>query len=127
MEFLEEVKSLGFNIDDAIERFMGNSALLEKMIKMLPSSVYPSRFGGNKEDDMEVLAYIESGNLKTAVEKAHTLKGMMGNLSLNRLYIPYTKLVDLLRAGDTQNSLALIKKIVPVQEEIISKIIELSK
>ncbi len=127
MNFLEEAKTLGFDIDSALDRFMGNSELLEKMIKMLPSSVYPSRFGGKTEDDMEVLSCIESGDIQTAIAKAHTLKSIMGNLSINKLYLPYTKILDLLRNGETQAALELTKKIIPIQEEVISKILELSK
>lgn len=127
MNFLEEVKTLGFDVENAMERFMGNSELLEKMIKMLPSSVYPSKFGGKQEDDMEVLSYIESGNIETAIAKAHSLKSIMGNLSINKLYLPYTKILDFLRSGEISMALELTKKIIPVQENVIFKIMELSK
>lgn len=127
MNFLEEVKTLGFDIENAMERFMGNRELLEKMIKMLPSSVYPSKFGGKQEDDMEVLSYIESGNIETAIAKAHSLKSIMGNLSINKLYLPYTKILDFLRSGEISMALELTKKIIPVQENVIFKIMELSK
>lgn len=127
MNFLEEVKTLGFDVENAMERFMGNSELLEKMIKMLPSSIYPSKFGGKQENDMEVLPYIESGNIETAIEKAHSLKSIMGNLSINKLYLPYSKILDFLRSGEISMALELTKKIIPVQENIIFKIMELSK
>lgn len=127
MNFLEEVKTLGFDVENAMERFMGNSELLEKMIKMLPSSIYPSKFGGKQENDMEVLSYIESGNIETAIEKAHSLKSIMGNLSINKLYLPYSKILDFLRSGEISMALELTKKIIPVQENIIFKIMELSK
>ena len=126
MAFTDEAKKLGVDVDNALQRFMGNADLLEKMIKKLPSSVYPSRFGGDKSEDLEVLSYMEKGDWETAVAKAHTLKGMMGNLSVTAFYQAYTKIVDLLRAGQNEEAMALTKKIQAPQEELLEKIQKLS-
>ena len=39
MSMLDELKALGVNIEDALQRFMNNSALYEKMLGKLVNNV----------------------------------------------------------------------------------------
>lgn len=41
---------------------------------------------------------VEAGDLKSAFEAAHGLKGVLGNLSLTQRYDPVAEITELLRA-----------------------------
>lgn len=124
MNYLEKAKMLGVDVDNALERFMGNEALLEKMLKKLPSAVYPSKFGGDKSQDLEVLSYIEAGDIQTAIAKAHTLKGTMGNLSVTKLYEAYTIIVNLLRENQIEKAREITKRIVEPQDKFLNALLQ---
>ncbi|MDE6133322.1 MAG: hypothetical protein K2G04_08110 [Oscillospiraceae bacterium] len=87
MSKIDELKALGVNIEEALDRFMGNGALYEKMLNKLTAAV----------NDVQVLPFFEAGDHKTALENAHALKGVTGNLSITPLYKGYTEIVDELR------------------------------
>lgn len=118
MLFLEQAAEKGINVDDALQRFMGNEALLEKMLKKLPETVYPSRYGGNGQD-LEVVAFLKSGDTTTALANAHTLKGIMGNLSITGLYQAYTDIVTALREGRPTDAEDILTAISDTQKDLL--------
>ena len=109
MDLLDELKALGSNVDEGLERFMGNAALYERMLKTLPGML-------RKTDVGEAFA---AGNMTEAMEKAHALKGVMGNLSITPLYEGYTKIVDYLRSGKEDLARSVFEGMVSVQEKVI--------
>ena len=60
----------GINVDDALERFMGNEMLLERFWK---------KFGTDKSF-ADLLDSVSRGDRETALRAAHTLKGVSGSL-----------------------------------------------
>lgn len=110
MGLLEELKALGANVDEGMERFMGNAALYERMLKKLPDMIGSTRIN---ED-------FGSENVGELIEKTHSIKGVTGNLSLTLLYEQYTKIVDLLRMGKTEEANSVYQKMLPAQEEILA-------
>ena len=109
MDYIDELKALGVNVDDALSRFMGNSALYVRMLGKLPKAV----------NDAPVMVCFEENRLDDAVANAHTLKGVMGNLSVTPLYEGYTKIVNYLRAGQPEPAKAELERILPIQKQII--------
>lgn len=109
MGLLEELRALGSDVDEGLDRFMGNTALYERMLRTLPNML-------KKTDVGEAF---RSGDLTDAAEKAHALKGVTGNLSITPLYTGYTKVVDLLRAGQGEQAKQVFEEIAPVQEKVI--------
>ncbi|MCM1166069.1 MAG: Hpt domain-containing protein [Lachnospiraceae bacterium] len=109
MGLIEDVKALGADVDDALARFMNNSALYEKMLKKLPKVI----------EDAPVMPYVRSGDLETAMSNAHTLKGVLGNLSLVKLYENYTETVNLLRGGDTAAAEKLLTETLELQKSFL--------
>lgn len=109
MNLLEELKELGVNVDEGINRLMGNASLYEKMlgtfVKMLETSVVDPDFDGENYDDV--------------IETTHAIKGASGNLSITPVYDAYTEIVDLLRSKKPEQAREVLKKILPVQEEIL--------
>ena len=110
MALLDDLKKLGSNVDEGLERFMGNAALYERMLHKLPDML----------EKTDVAGAFASGELKEAEERAHALKGATGNLSITPLYEGYTKVVDLLRAGQAEEAKAVYDGIVSVQEQVIA-------
>lgn len=109
MGLIEELKSLGVDTDDALVRFMDNSALYERMLKKLPKVI----------EDAPVMPYVESGDLDTALSNAHTLKGVVGNLSITPLYNNYTEMVSLFRDDKSDKAKALLADTLEIQRDII--------
>lgn len=117
MGMLDELKIWGVDIEDASSRCLNNVALLERMLKKLPSSV----------KSIEVLPLIEANDIAQAIVNAHTLKGVMGNLSVTSLYNLYTNIVNLLRENKIDEAIVLQKEAIVKQEDlfaIISKYID---
>lgn len=109
MSLLEELEGLGVNIEEALRRLNGNEALYQKLLgsftKTIESYYVPIDFNGNDYGEV--------------TEKAHAIKGTSGNLSITPVYEAYTRIVDLLRAGQPEEARAVLEKILPVQDEII--------
>jgi hypothetical protein len=110
MSLINSLKELGADTDDGLKRFMNNSSLYEKMLGKLPKHVR----------ELEVMPYFESHDYQKALENAHTLKGVMGNLSITPLYVAYTDIVALLRKDDPDSAKHILADVLPTQERIIS-------
>ncbi len=108
MSMVDELKELGANVDEAMQRFMNNAALYEKMLKKLP----------NMMKGKQVMEAIETGNIDDAIEIAHTLKGVLGNLSITPLYEAYTDIVALLRQNDMEKAKSILENSFPVEEKV---------
>lgn len=77
------------DISSAKERFMGNYSLFTRFLFDFPQrSLY---------SDLEQA--LASGNTAKSFEVAHTMKGIVGNLSLKRISIPLHSVVETLRGG----------------------------
>lgn len=109
MSLLDELKELGANIEEGLERLGGSSSLYERMLgkllKLLKTTAPDPDF--------------DCGNYEEIIEQAHAIKGATGNLSVTPLYEAYTEIVNLLRAGKPEEAKALLQKIQPVQKDII--------
>lgn len=110
MGMIEELKELGADTEDALKRFLNNEALYEKMLKKLPDSLNGKR----------VSEAIEAGNIDSAIEIAHTFKGVLGNLSITPLYEAYTKIVALLRQGSPEEAKIILEDNFPLEEQVIA-------
>ena len=84
---IDALKAFGANTDDALARCMGNEMFYFKLI-------------GKVLEDKNFDALFESISVKDfdkAFEAAHTLKGVLGNLSLTPIYDPVCEITELLR------------------------------
>lgn len=110
MDILEELKELGVDVDEGLDRFMKNEGLYKRMLAKVPSNI----------KKLEILPFIEAGDNQTALANAHTLKGITGNLSLTPLFKAYTDIVALFRADKPEEAKALLLEIIPVQDKIVA-------
>lgn len=109
MALMEELRTLGVNVEEALDRMMGNAALYEKMlgrfVDMMDNSLVTPDFDNN--DYQEI------------IEKTHAIKGATGNLSLTPLFEAYSEIVRLLRADDPEQAKKILTDILPVQQDIL--------
>lgn len=88
---------------------MGNASLYERMlgtfVKMMESTKVSPDF--------------DSTDYADVIEKTHSIKGTSGNLSITPIYEAYSEIVRLLRAEQPEAAREVLKKILPIQDEII--------
>lgn len=110
MELFDELKELGVDVDSGLKRINGNQALYSKLLGSFVKGMKSYR----------VEADFDASDVQEMIEKTHTIKGISGNMSITPVYEAYTKIVDLLRTGKPEEARAIIKDVLPVQEQIIS-------
>jgi len=110
MGMLEELEALGVNIKEGLSRLNGNRAFYERMLGKFTDNIRKYYV----DTDFDNSDYTE------ITEKAHTIKGIAGNLSITPVYEAYTEIVNELRAGRPEAAKERIEKVLPVQEEIIA-------
>lgn len=110
MNLFDELRTLGVDVDDGLKRLMGNEKLYRRLlgsfVKMIGTQAVDPDFDEND--------YAE------AIEKAHSIKGTAGNLSLTPIYESYSEILNLLRTGKPGEAKAVLAKVLPVQQEIIT-------
>ena len=107
---IDDLKRFGANTEEGLHRCMGNEAFYLRLVKMMP-----------KDQNFGILYdSIDKGDLDSAFEAAHALKGSLGNLSITSLYEPVQQVTELLRAR-TQMDYA------PIIADIKGKHAELEK
>lgn len=110
MSLLEELKGLGVDVNDGLERVMGDQDLYEMMLGMFIDSV---------RDNAISLEEFDGDSLDKLIERVHMLKGVTGNLAMTPLFLRYTEVLGQLRAGQVAEAKAGFARIVPVQQAIL--------
>ncbi len=109
MGLIEDVALLGADTNDGMTRCMGKPELYERMLKKLPKVV----------EEAPVMPYVQSGDLDTALSNAHTLKGVVGNLSLVPLFNNYTEIVNLFRDAKPEKATELLAETLKIQQSFL--------
>ena len=108
----ERLMAAGIDVDGALERFMGNDALLERFLnKFLADRNYAA-----------LSAAVEAGDAAEALTASHTLKGVCGNLSMPELFRLLTCQVEALRADDWTRAAGLMPEIDRAYAEVVAAI-----
>lgn len=110
MNLIQELKSLGVNTDEALERLGGNSSLYERMLLKFKDMIK------NSSAQMDFKCNDYSG----IIEVAHAIKGASGNLSITPVYEAYSEIVRLLREQQPGQAEKILEKTLPVQTAIIN-------
>ncbi len=110
MTLLEELKDLGVDIEGGLKRLGGNEQLYTRLMGSFLKTIEANTV---KPD-------FDAADCKEAIEKAHTIKGTAGNLSITPLYEAYTEILGLLRGEKPEDARRLLVEILPQQEKIIS-------
>lgn len=117
----EKMTEAGIDYEDGVIRFAGKAELYEMFLKRFPEDA-------NFNKLMEELGAenLEDKNLEEAFKAAHALKGVTGNLSLNRLYERTAALVEELRNKKTDNLKPMAAAVRESYEETVAAIGELA-
>ena len=90
-KLFNELRRFGCNVDEALDRVLGDKELYVDCLDSVQDDAAFYSLG----------AALEKGNMAASFDEAHTLKGVLGNLSLTPLYETTIKIVETLRAGGT--------------------------
>ena len=105
---IEKLNRFGADTEDGLARCCGSEALYLRLVKMAADE---------KSFDKLTRAANEK-NYKEAFEAAHSLKGVLGNLSLTPLYDKVCKMTELLRAEEKTDYAPLLAEINGLREEL---------
>lgn len=109
----EKLMGAGIDVPVALERFMGNEALLERFLKkFLKDASYE-----------KLVAAIDAHHGEEALAAAHTLKGVSGNLAMTELFDLLTQQVAAFRARDWDKAVNLMPEIT-IKYETVSAAIQ---
>ena len=111
MGMIEELKNLGLDIDEGLDRVMGDASLYEMMLGMFVDSV---------RNNPVSPADFDGGDVDALIKAVHTLKGVTGNLAITPLFDGYTQTLVLLRAGQVKEAKAEFERMQPAQAEILA-------
>lgn len=109
-ETLLKIKEAEVDVEGALDRFCGNSALYEKFL------------GKFLQDDnfKKIGDAVEAGDSQEMLMAAHTLKGVAGNLGLNGLMKACAEMVVQLRSNSMEGALVAY----PAVKEYYGKVCE---
>lgn len=110
MALLEDLKALGANVTEGLDRVMGDSSLYEMMLGMFVTAV---------NDNPVSAADFDGGDVDGLIKRVHTLKGITGNLAITPLFLSYTEVLGFLRSGDVAQAKSQFEKLLPVQEKVL--------
>ncbi len=97
---INELKTIGVDINEAMDRFMNNEMLFKKFFKKLLN-----------DDNFSLLQDAYANNdVEKAISYAHTLKGVCGNLAIKPLYHLFDEMVKALRNDNWDEAIKLNDK-----------------
>ncbi len=115
----KNLEDAGINVDEALERLLGNERLMAKVLKKFPSNSVS--YYTELQKDLEGGASDEE--TKKAIEfNCHSLKGVCLNLSITRLGNLFTEQLGMIRNGDLKGAGEFMERIAPEYEKVISAI-----
>ncbi len=109
MDLMQELKGLGANTDDGLQRMGGNSSLYERMLVKLKDMI----------KDSPVRMDFDCSDYDDIIEAAHAIKGAAGNLAVTPIYESYSRIVNLLREQQPEQAKKILEEVLPVQNAIV--------
>ncbi len=85
---IDALKELGANTDEGLKRCLNNEEFYLRLVKM---SIEDKTF-------LELKDALERNDLDDAFERAHALKGVLGNVSLTNILEPVKEITEDLRS-----------------------------
>ena len=106
---LDDLRSMGVNVDEALKRCLDNEKFYFKMIDKCLNDDNFARLGQALDD----------GDMDQAFEYAHAIKGVVSNLALTPLQEKISELTDLLRAHAQTDYNDLYASLIKLKEEML--------
>lgn len=113
---IDELIAHGIDYCGGVDRFGGNSAMFEKFIfRYLDDEHYSL-----------LVAAVEAGDAEEGFRVAHTLKGVVGNLSFSSYFAVLDPVTESLRSGDLESARRLMPNVEKAHMETIAILEQLS-
>lgn len=109
---VEKLRNAGIEYENGVHRLCGKEDLYQRFLKKFIED----------ESFNELKMNIEQNRYAEAFKCAHTLKGIAGNLSMERLYEPCCELVEVLRNGQYDAIDEFFKQVSEAYEKVIEAI-----
>lgn len=110
MNYFDELRELGVDVDTGLERVMDDEAFYKMTLGMFIDSV--------NENPIELTDF-EADDLEALTGRVHILKGLTGNLEMTPLFTGYMRALDFLRTNQPGKALKEYERLLPVQEAVI--------
>jgi HPt (histidine-containing phosphotransfer) domain-containing protein len=113
---IEALKSAGANVEEGLSRCLNKEDFYLKMVKM----------GLTNQNFALLGTALEEKDYDKAFELCHSLKGVIGNLSITPLYDLISSLTEMLRASNNSDTKPdedcnqLYNQIINLQKELLS-------
>lgn len=98
---IETLKNIGADTDEGLQRCLNNEAFYLRLVKM----------AAEDQSFEQLRDAIEKGDLDEAFERAHALKGVLGNVSLTNVLEPIKEITEDLRARTEKDYTEILDKI----------------
>ena len=108
----QRLEAAGINVEEALERFMGNEMLFQRFLKKFLED----------ESYRKLEESVQAGDPDGALKASHTLKGVCGNLSMNVLHGLLTEQVAAFRAGDWERAVSMMGDIAQAFSQVCSAV-----
>ena len=113
-EYKEKLQANGVNLSSALNRFMDNEQLYERILSKFPMD----------ENFLQMEKCLVENNINQAFSHAHTLKGLAGTLDLTTLLNILTPMTEQLRTGNTEGMQELFNQLKTEYNQICQLIAE---
>ena len=110
---IESLKEIGVKPEDGLKRCMDMEDFYLKLVRTVPED----------QGFQKLQEALDGQDLDAAFEAAHSLKGVLGNLSLTPLYEPVYEITELLRSRTEMDYTPLLEQIME-QRDILEKLCE---
>ena len=107
---IEALKNAGVNVEEGLTRCLGKEDFYLKMVNM----------GLNNQNFQLLGPAIEAKDFDRAFELCHSLKGVIGNLSLTPLYDLICTLTEMLRSKTDTDCTDLYIQIMTMQKKLLA-------
>jgi HPt (histidine-containing phosphotransfer) domain-containing protein len=106
---IEKLQSFGADTKEGLHRCCGNESLYLRLVKMAASDAC-----------FDTLARaLDDGDIKAAFSAAHTLKGVLGNLSLTSMFHIAAAMTETLRSGSDDGCRELASELFALRDELL--------
>ncbi len=105
---IDDLNAFGANTTEGLKRCLNKEDFYLRLVKKVPAD---SNF-------QRLFDAIKTGDLNTAFEASHSLKGVVGNLALTPIFTPVSELTELLRARKQADYSVLLEAIRKGRDEL---------
>ena len=110
MMTVESLRAAGANVEEGLSRCLNKEDFYLKMVKM----------GLTNQNFALLGTALEAKDYDKAFELCHSLKGVIGNLSLTPLYDLICQLTEMLRSKTDTDCTGLYSQIMTMQEKLLA-------